>query len=119
MAVKTKPISQIKIRLGIDKNGKVQKFLTNAAYKRMDKYVPYSGKTKRYHLRENVSLTANTITYEMPYAHAQYVGYTTGPVNPENYTTPGTGKYWDKKMMSTEKTDLIKDVQNYVNGGKK
>lgn len=116
MSVRIKPVNTIKIRLGINPDGKVQKFLVNAAYKRMDKYVPYSGATKRYHLRENVTLTSNSITYEMPYAHAQYVGYTTGEI--KNYTTPGTGTYWDKKMMSAEKADLVKDVQKFVDGGK-
>lgn len=112
MVVKLKPISLVKISLGVESNGDAHKFFTNACYKRMDKYVPYSGKKKRYHLRENVTLTTNTITYEMPYAHAQYVGFTTGPV--KNYTTPGTRTYWDRKMLSAEKDELTKDVQNYI-----
>ena len=39
-------------------------------------------------LRDTTTMGADYITYEQPYAHAQYVGYTTGPV--ANYTTPGT-----------------------------
>jgi hypothetical protein len=48
----------------------------------MDKYVPRD----TGNLRDNVDKGIDYITYESPYAHAQYVGYTTGPV--VNYTTP-------------------------------
>ena len=118
MSVKMKPTSVIKVRLGIQQGGPVHAFLTDACYRYMDKYVPYSGDTGRLHLKENVSITTDTITYEMPYAHAQYVGYTKGPV--VNYTTPGTGPYWDKRMWSAEGQDVIQEVQDYINrGGKK
>jgi hypothetical protein len=74
----------------------------------MDKYVPMD----IGNLRANVSKGADYITYESPYAHAQYVGYTKGPVR--NYTTPGTGPYWDKRMWSVEGTQVVEEVQNYV-----
>ena len=77
-----KPVSEIKINLGIEPNGRVQKFFTNTCYKHMDKYVPKDAGI----LREVVDIQADSITYQSPYAHAQYVGYTTGPVR--NYTTP-------------------------------
>lgn len=104
------PTSVIKARLGIDQNGKVQKFFTNSCYKHMDKYVPMDNGD----LRTIVDITSNTITYEMPYAHAQYIGYTTGPVR--NYTTAGTGPYWDRRMVSAEINDVVKEVQDYIGG---
>ena len=81
--MKMKPVSQIKVDLGIDANGRVQKFLTDTCYRHMDKYVPL-GETGN--LRGIVTKGSNYITYEMPYAHAQYVGFTKGEV--KNYTTP-------------------------------
>lgn len=107
--MKLRPISQIKADLGINPNGRVQRFFTDVCYKHMDKYVPKD----TGNLRDNVSKTVNSITYESPYAHAQYVGYTKGTVR--NYTTPGTGPYWDKRMWSAEKDIVIKEVQDYVN----
>ena len=107
-----KPISQIKANLGIDVNGKVQKFFTDTCAKHMDKYVPMDTGM----LRTNISKTSKSITYEIPYAHAQYIGHTKGEVR--NYTTPGTGPYWDKRMVSAEMQDVIKEVQEYVNRGK-
>ena len=35
-----KPISEIKANLGIEPNGKVQKYFTERCYQHMDKYVP-------------------------------------------------------------------------------
>lgn len=110
MPVKLKPTSVIKARLGIEPNGRLQKFFTNTCYKHMDKYVPMD----EGNLRTNVDIEKNSITYESPYAHAQYVGYTKGPVR--NYTTPGTGPYWDKRMVSAEIQDVVKEVQNYIGG---
>lgn len=108
MPVKMKPTSVIKANLGIEPNGKVHRFFTNTCYKHMDKYVP----KRDGNLRTNVDIQSNRIIYESPYAHAQYVGHTTGPV--VNYTTPGTGPYWDKRMWSAEKQDVVKEVQDYI-----
>ena len=77
-----KPISEIKANLGIEPNGRVQKFFTNTCYRYMDKYVPKDTGV----LREVVNIQPDSITYQSPYAHAQYVGFTKGPVR--NYTTP-------------------------------
>ena len=108
-----KPVSVIKAKLGIQPNGPVQKFFTNTCYKHMNKYLPMD----EGNLRTNVNIQTNSITYESPYAHAQYVGYTKGPV--KNYTTPGTGPYWDKRMVSAEIQDVVREVQNHVNRGGK
>lgn len=111
MPVQLKPTSEIKARLGIEPNGRVQKFFTNTCYKHMDKYVPMD----QGDLRTVVDIENNSITYEMPYAHAQYVGFTKGEV--KHYTTPGTGSYWDKRMVSAEIKDVVKEVQDYINRG--
>lgn len=77
------PISVIKLNLGIEPNGKVQRFLTNTCYKHMDKYVPKDTGS----LRRVVRIDPDRVTYQSPYAHAQYIGIVNGsPVR--NYTTP-------------------------------
>ena len=79
-----KPISEIKADLGIEPNGRVQKFFTSTCRNHMDKYVP---KSDTQQLRENVLIESDSITYKVPYAHAQYVGIVHGsPV--KHYTTP-------------------------------
>ena len=69
--MKMKPISQIKADLGINPGGRVQRFFTDTCYKHMDKYVPL-GDTGN--LRDIVDKGVDYITYEMPYAHYQYIG---------------------------------------------
>ena len=78
-----KPISEIKADLGIEPNGKVQKYFTERCYQHMDKYVAKDTGA----LRETVVKGTDYIKYNVPYAHAQYVGIVHGsPV--KNYTTP-------------------------------
>lgn len=80
-----KPISEIKADLGIEPNGKVQKYFTERCYQHMDKYVPKDTGT----LRETVVKGTDYIKYNVPYAHAQYVGIVHGtPIKDENRTTP-------------------------------
>lgn len=113
MSVKLKPTSQIKARLGIEPNGRVQKFFTNTCYKHMDKYVPQDNGD----LRTIVDIQPNSITYESNYARYQYYGVREdGTHKVKNYTTPGTGPYWDKRMVSAEMQDVVKEVQDYIGG---
>lgn len=116
MPVIMKPTSTIKANLGIEPNGKVQRYFTNACYRYMDKYVPKDEGT----LRTIVDIQENTITYEMPYARYQYYGVREdGTHKVQNYTTSGTGPYWDERMKSAEMTDLVGEVQRYINRGGK
>ncbi|MBQ7798745.1 MAG: hypothetical protein IJ371_06460 [Clostridia bacterium] len=111
MPVKLKPTSQIKARLGIEPNGRVQKFFSNTCYKHINKYVPMD----EGNLRINADVKADSITYESPYARYQYYGISKSG-KPLNYRTPGTGDYWDKRMVSAEMEQVVQEVQNYIGG---
>ncbi len=116
MPVKMQPTSVIKARLGLEPNGRVQKFFTNACYKHMDKYVPKDSGD----LRTVVDVNDDNIVYEMPYARYQYYGVREDRTHEvKNYTTPVTGPYWDKQMVSAEMQDVVKEVQNYIDRGGK
>lgn len=117
MPVKLNPTSVILANLGLNPNGPVQMFYQNTCYKHMDKYVPYREGT----LRINVNLSnPQYIVYESPYAHYQYIGMREdGTHLVHNYTTPGTGPYWDKKMVSAEMGEIVKEVQNFIDRGGK
>lgn len=84
MGVTIKPTSEIIVKLGLDADGDTQSFVTEDCYRHMDKYVPM----RDGNLRTIVDVQRTHITYQSPYAHPQYVGFTTGEVH--NYTTPGT-----------------------------
>ena len=116
MSAKIKPTSVIKANLGIEPNGKVQKFFTNTCYRYMDKYVPKDNGI----LRENVTIDSNSITYEQEYASYQYYGERKdGSHKVTNYTTPGTGPYWDERMKSADMQNVVAEVQNFINKGGK
>lgn len=118
MSVKMQPTSVIKARLGIEPNGRIQKFFTEECYRAMDDFVPKD----KGDLRTIVDLESNSITYESPYAKYQYYGQRedgTHKINPANYTTPGTGPYWDKRMVSSKMDQVVKAVQNEINRGGK
>ena len=113
MPVKIEPVGKIKANLGLEPNGRVQKFFTNTCYKHMDKYVPKD----EGNLRIIVDIQPDSITYESPYARYQYYGVREdGTHQVRNYTTAGTGPYWDKQMVSAEIKDVVKEVQDYVGG---
>ena len=105
MSVNMKPIHTIELDLGISSSGAKQRELTNIVYRYMYKYVPFSGDTQKIHLRENVSLTNDSITFKTDYAKRMYYGEESW-----NWTTPGTGPYWDEKMLTAERNDIIKEV---------
>lgn len=102
--VELKPIQNIFVSLGIQEHGKAQLFLTNEAYRRMSKYVPFrTGK-----LRDTTTIKPGSVTYEVKYAKRQY------------YNNKGSGirgKFWDKRMMSAEQNQLTSDLQKYISGG--
>lgn len=113
--VKLNSIDKIKKRLGLEPNGRVQAFFTQTCYNHMDKYVPQ----RDGNLRTIVDIQPSSITYEQEHASYQYKGQREdGTHKVQNYTTPGTGPYWDKRMVSAEMEQVVKEVQDYVNGGK-
>lgn len=115
--VKLDSLDKIKKKLGLEPNGRVQAFFTETCYKHMDKYVPMD----LGNLRSNVDVQTDRIVYESPYAKYQYYGERgDGSHKVKNYTTPGTGPYWDKRMVSAEMDQVVKEVQKFVRrGGKK
>lgn len=118
MAVKLQPISVIKARLGIEKGGRVHAFLTNTCYKHMDKYVPYDTGNLAY---DSVDVQTDKIIYQAPYAEIQYRGVRNGRpiVNKKSAGHEYAGSYWDKRMVSAEIQDVIKETQKYINRGGK
>lgn len=78
----------------------------------MDKYVPMDTGA----LSETLDVGADYITYEQEYAHYQYKGISVNG-KPLNYHTdkhPLATSNWDKKMVTAEMQDVVKEVQDYV-----
>jgi hypothetical protein len=94
----------IERRLGINTNGRAQLFLANETYRRQSKYVPF----KTGALRDTVDVRADGIDYLVPYARRQYY---------ENRGMGIRGKFWDKRMLSAEGSQLYQDLENYIRRG--
>lgn len=134
MYVDLKPISTIKAQLGLNPNGKVLRKFQDSCYRHMDKYVPY----REGNLSGRVDLSnPKYIIYEMPYAHYMYEGKmmvdaetgsswarkgTRKVYNGKDlhYNTPAgheyAGPYWDRRMVSAEIDEVIKEVQESIGG---
>lgn len=122
MAFQMNNTSEIKARLGLEPNGRVQKFFTSTCAKHMDKYVPRNEGTLAETViidgQPTVNVQADTITYTQLYARYVYNGISKSG-KPLNYQTPGTGDHWDERMVSAEMHEIIDEVQEYVNRGGK
>ena len=115
-----KPNNVIYADLGLQNGGPVHAFFTATCAKAMDKYVPFDKGT----LAETVILdgkpTANvgvdTITYEQPYARYVYYGRSKyGAWLKYNKSKHQyAGPYWDKRMWTAQKNDIVKQVQDYI-----
>lgn len=137
MPVKMNNTSTIKAHLGINPNGRVQKYFTKRCADYMDKYVPMDTGA----LRNNIVITEDQIQYQSPYAHYMYIGKLyvmengkgayynekycfwskkgvakTMTETPLKYSKPGSGSYWDKKMWTAEGQNVIDEVQKYIRG---
>jgi hypothetical protein len=89
-------------KYGLDNNGSSLLYLSNRAFIRMQKYVPFDTGA----LSTTVTVRPTSVTYEQPYAHRQYVS--------NNGKKAPRGKYWDKKMWSAEGDKLTREVEKYM-----
>lgn len=142
--VEMKPVSTILAKLGVDKGGDVQRFVTKTVNQRITRYMPYrSGvlSTKMKQIKSD-----SEIEIQGPYARYLYYGelmvdHVTGsawspkygwkvrtgiplkyhrPGNGENGAgNPDAGPLWDRRMMAAEGAQIASEVQDYVRRKKK
>lgn len=128
--IKINKTSQILKDHGLDKEGRITRYLRDTADRLMNPFVPMDNGM----LRRNKAYPNNhSIKYNSPYAKYQYYGKLMltksgsswaklGEKKVETnkklkYHTSGTGPKWDKLMMQRRKNDLVKDVENYIKTG--
>lgn len=120
MALYIDSLEKIKKDLKIEENGPAQAFLTATVAKAMERYVPFDTGTLSETVIMNgeptTNVTKNTITYTQPYAEYVYKG-TTKSGKTLNYHTDKhaeAGPYWDQRMLSVKRDDIVKQVQDYI-----
>ena len=124
MKIEMKPDSIIASRLNLEPNGKVHAYFTAMCAKHMDVYVPKREGKLRETVVKNGQVTRNVTTdrivYTQPYARYQYYGERKdGSHKVVNYTTSGTGRFWDRKMWTVDGHIIEKEVENYMKRGYK
>lgn len=70
--------------------------MANQALMDMERFVPL----REGNLRSGAHAKSGEVTYPGPYGRAQFYG-TNGIVVFKKYTTPGTGKRWDKRVSES------------------
>lgn len=80
-----------------------QRFFTNESAKLMDSYIPF----RQGDLKNNKTLTRNSITYEVPYARRQYW---------EHKGKGLRGPQWDKRMYADRKEELLNATAKILGG---
>ena len=117
MSVKMKPVSVIEMDLGLEPYGDAHRYFAERCMVRMNEtYVPCKEGILSEVDYSNIDSECN-IHYDELYAGYQYYGQRkdgSHKVNPDNYTKPGTGPYWDQLMLSAERKDLEQDMQDYI-----
>lgn len=120
--VDMRPASAITKRLGIDRNGDVQRFVTHTVNRRITRYMPYRTGTLATKLK--IVTGPTEITVLGPYARYQYYGKVMVGKAPRTVTDKDlqytksknllAGPFWDRRMMAAEGAQIREDIQKYV-----
>lgn len=122
--IKMKPTSVIIANLGLAPDGPIQQWFTDTCALHMDKYTPFRhgdlAKTVVVNGEVNrQNVTEDTIVYKQHYASYVYYGMRRDGTHVIKHYTDDfhadAGPYWDRRMWSAEKEQVVKEVQNYIN----
>lgn len=126
--VEMKPVNTILTRLGVNKTGDVQSFVTSTINRRITRYMPY--RTGVLSAKSKYIKDPTEIEVAAPYARYQYYGKVmvgkvpkvatdkdlnyTRPVDGRGHGNPLAGPFWDKRLMAAEGRQIAAEVQEYV-----
>ena len=110
-------VSSILAKRGLEPNGKAALFMTNEIYKLSMPYTPMDNNI----LATTTTITANSITYNVPYAQRMWYGKVMAG-NPlaaidkeiKFQGSPMRGMRWVERAMIDKKQDVIKAVEDYI-----
>lgn len=127
MEVELKPASVIIAKFGLAPNGPVQSFFTNTCALHIDKYVPFdTGALAETSVLKNGEINTknvykNAIVYNQQYAKYVYYGISKSgkELHYQKDKHRLAGPYWDKRMWSAEKNQVIREVNKFIERGTK
>lgn len=89
---------------------KAQIYVDSEIIRRSDPLVPFDTGILKKSGITGTKIGSGVIEYTAPYAKKQYF---------KGRATGQRGRYWVRKMWTFEKSDILKNAQNIINGGKK
>ena len=114
MRVKIDDYGTIKRNLGVNEQGRVQRFVTDEVFTRLLPYIPKRSGVLRSMARE---VSATQIKVTSPYARVQFFGVTKHGV-PFNYNlaTGGAkaGSHWDRRLLQDEGAAIIAKTNRFI-----
>lgn len=114
--VELNPAPRIIKRLGLSKDGDVQRFFTSEVLRRIQKYMPYrTGETIKLTIAQTDINKPEIVTDE---PQARYLFYGVSKAGkPLNYTRTknyDAGPRWDRALATAEKEAISASVRNYI-----
>lgn len=114
--VEINPAPRVIKRLGLSKDGDVQRFFTSEVLRRIQKYMPYrTGETIKLTIAQT-DISKPEIVTDEPQAGYLFNGVSKSG-KPLNYTktkNPNAGPHWDKALAAAERDAISASVRNYI-----
>ena len=110
MTVSMKPTREIIERRGLQKGGRVQKFVDSEVIRYSDPYIPMQqGILKKSHKPATI-VGSGLVKYDTPYARKQY--YSNSGNGKEGINNGGMrGRLWFERMKADHKKDILNGVK--------
>lgn len=103
-------------RLGFDRSGDTQRFVTAEVLRRIQRYMPYrTGETIKLTVSQT-DINIPEIVTDTPYARKLYNGVDDNG-KPLNYTitkNPLAGPHWDKRLSQAEGGAIADSTERYI-----
>jgi len=96
----------------LEANGQAQRFFTSEVKRLSDPYTPFDNGV----LKSNVTLEANSITYNVPYARYQYYGVSSGGRALNYQGAPTRGREWTTRMWADRGGEILQSISSFVGG---
>lgn len=114
-------VQTILSKRGLEKGGKAQRFMTSEIKRLSDPYTPMDNGI----LKSNVTIEADSITYNVPYAKRMWYGKVMAG-NPLVATdkdinfqgSPMRGAFWVTRMDADRHNDIVEAVEKFIKEGR-
>lgn len=114
--IEWKPLQQILKSIGVDKNGKIQRFVTSESLRRIQKYMPYrTGRTIQLMIIQT-NISKPELVLDVPYGKPIYYGISKSGKTLNYIKTKNrlAGPFWDRRMMQREGDSISRAATIYA-----